>query len=62
MTDDDFDAQRFIELAAALNGIPPDPDRYAGVIMNFENFRALHARVRGDGAPNPLDPAGLFRP
>ena len=62
MTDEDFDTQQFVELAAALNGIALDPDRRAGVIMNFENFRALHDRIRGDGTPSPLDPMGLYRP
>ena len=62
MNDEDFDTQQFVELAAALNGVALAPDRRAGVIMNFENFRSLHDRVRGDGTPNPLDPMGLYRP
>ena len=62
MSDEDFDAARFVELAAALNRIELSSDQRAGVIMNFENFRALHDRVGGDDAPNPPDPLGLFRP
>ena len=62
MSDDDFDAARFVELAAALNRIELSPDQRAGVIMNLENFRALHRRVRGDEAPDPPNPLGLFRP
>ena len=62
MSDEDFDTARFVELAAALNRIEVTPDQRAGVIMNFENFRALIDRVRDDEAPNPLDPIGLFRP
>ena len=62
MSDEEFDTEKFVESAAALNGIEMSPDQRAGVIMNFENFRALHTRVKGDGKPHPLDPIGLFRP
>lgn len=62
MSDEDFDAARFVELAAALNRIELRSDQRPGVIMNLENFRALHDRVRADGTPNPPDPIGLFRP
>ncbi len=62
MSDEDFDAARFVERAAALNRIELSSDRRPGVVQNFENFRALHGRVRDDGAPNPQDPLGLFRP
>ena len=62
MSDDDFDAARFVKLAAALNRIELSPGQRTGVIMNLENFRALHRRVRGDGAPDPANPLGLFRP
>ncbi len=62
MSDDDFDAARFVELAAALNRIELSPDQRAGVILNLENFRALYRRVRGDEAPYPPNPLALFRP
>ncbi len=62
MSDEDFDAARFVELAAALNRITLSSDQCPGVIANLENFRALHDRVRGDETPNPLVPLGLFRP
>ena len=68
MSGEAFDTARFVELAAALMGIDLGPDRRAGVIANFQNFIALHGRVRGGEAPDPADPPdppdplGLFRP
>jgi hypothetical protein len=62
MSDEDFDAARFVAAAAALVGIEVTPGQRPGVIMNFENFRALHRRIADDGTPNPPDPIGLFRP
>ena len=62
MSDEDFDAARFVELAAALNRIELSSDQRRGVITNFENFRTLHERVRSAEAPTPQDPLGLFRP
>jgi hypothetical protein len=62
MPDKEVDATAFVELAAALNGIEITPDQRPGVIMNFENFRALQRRIMAGDAPNPLDPLGLFRP
>ncbi len=62
MSDDDFDAARFVELAAALNRIELSPDQRAGVITNFENFRSLHRRIRSDETSDPPNPLGLFRP
>mgnify|MGYP002528281856 CR=1 FL=1 len=64
MSDEAFDAARFVEMAATLMGIDLGPDRRAGVIANFESFIALHDRVRGEAPdpPNPADPLGLFRP
>ena len=41
MSDDDFDAERFVDHAAALNGIRLAPEQRPGVIANFESFRAL---------------------
>jgi hypothetical protein len=62
MSDDAFDAERYVDQAAALGRIELGPDRRPGVITNFENFRALHGRVRGYEAPDAPDPLGVFRP
>ncbi len=62
MSDDVFDSERFVDLAAALNGIGIGPDQRPGVIANFENFRALYDRIKGDDAPEPPDPLAVFRP
>ncbi len=62
MSDDAFDTERFVDLAAALNGIGLGPDRRPGVIANFNSFIALHDRVRGYEAPDAPDPLPVFRP
>ncbi len=62
MADEAFDAARFVDQAAALNGIDLGPDRRLGVIANFESFIALHHRVRGYEAPDAPDPLAVFRP
>ncbi len=65
MSDEAFDAERFVDHAAALNGIRLGPDRCPGVIANFENFRALYDRIRGYDAPDAPDapePLAVFRP
>jgi hypothetical protein len=62
MSDDDFDAERFVDHAAALNGIRLAPEQRPGVIANFESFRALHRRFAGYDAPASPDPLAVFRP
>ena len=62
MSDEEFDAERFVELAAALNRIELSSEQRPGVIMNFKNFLALYVLVESDEAPNPSDPLGLYRP
>ncbi len=62
MSDDDFDAERFVDQAAALNEIRLAPEQRPGVIANFESFRALHRRLTGYDAPVSPDPLPVFRP
>ncbi len=62
MSDKDFDVERFVKLAAALNGIELSIEQRSGVIINFKNFRSLHNLVECDEASNPPDPLGLYRP
>ena len=47
MSDEEFDAERFVELAAALNRIELSSEQRPGVIINFKNFRSLHDLVAG---------------
>ena len=62
MSNKEFDVERFVELAAALNGIELSIDQRSGVVINFENFRSLHDLVKRDQASDPSDPLGLYRP
>ncbi len=62
MSDDAFDAERFVDHAAALNGIRLGPEQRPGVIANVESFRALHHRVTGYDAPESPDPLAVYRP
>ena len=62
MSDEVFDAERFVKLAAALNGIELSTEQRPGVIINFKNFRSLHDLVECDEVSNPPNPLGLYRP
>ena len=62
MSDKEFDVERFVELAAALNGIELSIEQRSGVIINFKNFSSLHDLVKCDEASDPPDPLGLYRP
>ena len=62
MSNKEFDVERFVELAAALNGIELSIDQRSGVVINFENFRSLYDLVKNDEASNPPNPLGLYRP
>ena len=62
MSNKEFDVERFVELAAALNGIELSIEQRSGVVINFENFRSLHDLVKNDEASDPPNPLGLYRP
>ena len=62
MSNKEFDVERFVKLAAALNGIELSIEQRSGVIINFKNFSSLHDLVKSDEASDPPDPLGLYRP
>ena len=62
MSDKEFDVERFVNLAAALNGIELSIEQRSGVIINFKNFNSLYDLVKSDEVSDPPDPLGLYRP
>ena len=62
MSDKEFDVERFVKLAAALNEIELSIEQRSGVINNFKNFCSLHDLVKRIEAFDPPDPLGLYRP
>jgi hypothetical protein len=62
MADQSFDAQAYVDAAAALIGLPIDPAHRPGVVLNFERLAQMAALVMEFPLPDEAEPAPVFRP
>jgi hypothetical protein len=62
MAEQSFDAEAYVEGAAALIGLPIDPAHRPGVIVNFERLAQMAALVMEFPLPDEAEPAPVFRP
>ncbi len=61
MADRHFDAERYVDAAAALIGLPLDPAHRPGVILNLERIAEMAALVMAFSLPEKTEPAPVFR-
>ncbi len=61
MTDHPFDADAYVDAAAALIGLPIAREHRAGVVVNLERLAAMARLVMDFPLPDEVDPAPVFR-
>lgn len=57
-----FDAEAYVDAAAALIGLPIDPEHRPGVVLNLERIAQMAALVLEYPLPDEAEPAPVFRP
>jgi hypothetical protein len=62
MPDQSFDAEAYVDAAAAIIGLPIDPAHRPGVILNLERIAQMAALVLAFELPEGTEPAPVFRP
>ncbi len=56
------DLENFVDVAAALVGLPLPPAYRPGVVENFERIQAIAQLVTEFPLPEDLEPASTFEP
>ena len=56
------DPEIYVDVAAALIGLPVDPAHRRGVILNLERIAQMAALVAEFPLPDEAEPAPVFRP
>jgi Protein of unknown function (DUF4089) len=62
MADQSFDAEAYVDAAAALIGLPIDPAHRPGVVVNLDRIAQMAALVMEFTLPDEAEPAPVFRP
>jgi hypothetical protein len=62
MAKQSFDAEAYVDAAAALIGLPIDPAHRPGVVVNIERIAQMAALVMAFPLPDEAEPAPVFRP
>jgi hypothetical protein len=62
MPEQSFDADAYVDAAAALIGLPIDPAHRPGVVLNLERIAQMAALVMDFPLPDEIEPAPVFRP
>jgi hypothetical protein len=62
MPEQSFDADAYVDAAAALIGLPIDPAHRPGVVLNLERIAQMAALVMDFPMPDETEPAPVFRP
>jgi hypothetical protein len=62
MSDQPFDAEAYVDAAAALIGLPIDPAHRPGVVLNMGRIAQMAALVMEFPLPDEVEPAPVFRP
>jgi hypothetical protein len=62
MPDQSFDAEAYLDAAAALLGLPIDPAHRPGVLLNLQRLAEMAALVMEFPLPDEIEPAPVFTP
>ena len=62
MNDGAFDMEAYVDAAAALVGLPLDPEHRPGVVLNLERIAVLAALLMAFPLPDDTEPAPVFSP
>jgi hypothetical protein len=62
LADRPFDAETYVDAAAALIGLPLDPAHRPGVVLNVQRIAEMAALVMAFPLPEETEPAPVFRP
>ena len=62
MADQPFDAETYVDVAAALIGLPIDPAHRPGVILNLDRVAQMASLVMEFPLPDAAEPAAVFAP
>ncbi len=62
MADPDFDADAYVDAAAALIGLPIHPEHRPGVVLNLARVAQMAALVMDFPLADETEPAPVFRP
>ena len=62
MADRPFDAETYVDAAAALIGLPLDPAHRPGVILNVQRIAEMAALVMASPLSDETEPAPVFLP
>jgi hypothetical protein len=62
LADRPFDAEAYVDAAAALIGLPLDPAHRPGVVLNVLRIAEMAALVMAFPMPEETEPAPVFRP
>lgn len=61
MTDTPFDADRYVDSAAAAVGLPLAPEHRAGVVLNFQRLAEMARLVMEFPLSDDIESAPVFR-
>jgi hypothetical protein len=62
MSERSFDANAYVDAAAALIGLPLDPEHRPGVVLNLERIAAMAAMLMAFPLADDIEPAPVFEP
>ena len=62
MDERSFDSDAYIAVAAALIGLPLDPEHQCGVALNLRRIAEMAALVMEFPLPDEAEPAPIFTP
>jgi len=62
VTDRSFDAEAYVDAAAALVGLPLDPAHRPGVVLNLERIAQMAGLIMAFLLPDETDPAPVYEP
>jgi len=61
MADKPFDAEAYVDAAAALTGMPIAAEHRPGVVVNMERIAAMAKLVMDFPLPDEVEPGPVFR-
>ena len=62
LADRPFEVETYVDIAAAVIGLPLDPAHRPGVILNLQRIAEMAALVMAFPLPEETEPAPVFRP
>jgi hypothetical protein len=58
----EFDAETYVDVVAALIGLPLDPEHRPGVALNVQRIAQMAALFMEFPLPDDIEPAPVFEP